>query len=141
MDLEDTHVDPARLLEFHAVMLSRDQDEERSLSSTRVRWLEVLLTERVVACWILVETFEVLMTAQLALDGKHRVSVAYLKHMIKWQESANRRYLSSIRELARVRKLQSNTPSVQLNIQNNVLSGGSEAGKKDARERDPRNAL
>ena len=103
--------------------------------------LEVLLTERVVACWILVETFEVLMTAQLALDGKHRVSVAYLKHMIKWQESANRRYLSSIRELARVRKLQSNTPGVQFNIQNNVLSGGSEAGKKDARERDPRNAL
>lgn len=82
--------------------------------------LEVLLTERVVACWISVELFEVLMTAQLALDGKHRVSMSYLKHMIKWQESANRRYLASIRELARVRKLQSKVPNAQTNVQINV---------------------
>lgn len=84
--------------------------------------LEVLLTERVVACWLLVETFEVLMTAQLALEGKHRVPLSYLKHVLKWQESANHRYLSSIRELARVRKLQSNTPGNQTNVQINLGS-------------------
>jgi hypothetical protein len=84
--------------------------------------LEVLLTERVVACWILVEAFEVLMAAQLSLDGKHRVPMSFLKHALKWQESANRRYLASIRELARVRKLQSSIPSVQVNTQIN-LSG------------------
>jgi hypothetical protein len=39
--------------------------------------LEVLLTERVVACWILVEAFEVLIVAQLCLDGNHRVSVTF----------------------------------------------------------------
>lgn len=71
--------------------------------------LEVLLVERVVACWMLVELFEVLMAAQLSRDNKHHVPLSYLKHMIKWQESANRRYLASIRELARVRKLQSTT--------------------------------
>ena len=87
--------------------------------------LEVLLTERVVACWMLVELFEVLMAAQLALDGKHRVSMSLLKHMTKWQESANGRYLSSIRELARVRKLQRNTPSLQVNTQINVSSESS----------------
>jgi len=82
--------------------------------------LEVLLTERVVACWILVEFFEAVMAAQLSRDNKHRVSMSYLRHMIKWQESANRRYLASIRELARVRKLQINTPGVQYNTQINL---------------------
>ena len=85
--------------------------------------LERLLTERVVACWILVELFEALMAAQLSSDGKHRVPMSYLKHMLKWQESANRRYLASIRELARLRKLQSNTPGIQYNTQINLSSG------------------
>jgi hypothetical protein len=79
--------------------------------------LEVLLAERVAACWMLVELFEVLMAAQLSRDNKHHVPLSYLKHMIKWQESANRRYLASIRELAGVRKLQSNTPGIQYNTQ------------------------
>jgi len=38
-------------------------------------------------------------------------------------ESATRRYLASIRELARVRKLQSGTPPMQVNTQVNVLRG------------------
>jgi hypothetical protein len=33
----DTHVDPGRLLGLHDAMLGRDRDDERSLSSTRVR--------------------------------------------------------------------------------------------------------
>jgi hypothetical protein len=44
----------------------------------------------------------------------------YLRHVFKWQESANRRYLSSIRELVRVRRLQSDTPSSQTNVQINL---------------------
>jgi hypothetical protein len=78
--------------------------------------LEVLLTERVVSCWLLVELLEALTSAQLQ-TGEHmkdkRVSDSFLRLVLKWQESANRRYLSAIRELARVRKLQSGMPKVQ----------------------------
>jgi hypothetical protein len=84
--------------------------------------LEVLLVQRVVACWLVVELFEVLMAAQLYRDNKNRVPLTYLKHMIRWQESAQRRYLSAIKELARVRKLQSNTPGIQVNTQINLGS-------------------
>ncbi len=82
--------------------------------------LEALLTERVAACWMLVEVFEVLMAAQLSLEGKHRVSMSFLKHMLKWQESAHCRYLAAIKSLAQVRRLQNNTPGVQFNTQINV---------------------
>jgi len=84
--------------------------------------LEVLLVQRVVACWLVVELFEVLISAQLYRDNKNRVPMSYLKHMIRWQESAHRRYLSAIKELARLRKLQSNTPGIQLNTQINLGS-------------------
>jgi len=40
--------------------------------------------------------------------------------MSKILESATRRYLAAIQTLARVRKLQSNTPGVQYNTQINV---------------------
>ena len=84
--------------------------------------LEVLLVQRVVACWLVVEFFEALMSAQLYRENKNRVPLTYLKHMIRWQESAQRRYLSAIKELARVKKLQSNTPGIQVNTQINVGS-------------------
>ena len=85
--------------------------------------LEVLLTERVVACWILVELFDALMAAQLSKDNppENRLTPAALKYYLKWQESANRRYLAAIRELARVRKVQATGPPVQVNTQVNVL--------------------
>jgi hypothetical protein len=38
-------------------------------------------------------------------------------------ESATRRYLAAIKELARVRKLQAGTPPVRVNTQVNVLRG------------------
>lgn len=85
--------------------------------------LEALLTERVVSCWLLVELLEALTSAQLQ-RGEHmkakRVPDSFLKFILKWQESAHRRYLSAMRELARVRKLQSGTPSVQYNTQINL---------------------
>ena len=86
--------------------------------------LEVLLTERVVACWMLVELFEVLTVAQLSREGGHRVPISHTLQMVKWQESANRRYLAAIRELARVRKLQANAPSIQHNTQINLGGRG-----------------
>jgi len=75
--------------------------------------LEVLLTERVVSCWMLVELFDVLMAAQLWRGNEKSVSPSYLKHMIRWQESATRRYLAAIKGLVQVRKLL--RPSVQIN--------------------------
>jgi hypothetical protein len=44
-----------------------------------------------------------------------RVSPSYLLQLGKLLESVQRRHLASIQALARVRKLQINTPSVQVN--------------------------
>ena len=87
--------------------------------------LETLLTERVVSCWLLVQLLEALTSAQLQ-TGEHmkdkRVPDSFLKVILKWQESAQRRYLSAIRELAQVRKLQSGTRGIQYNTQINLRS-------------------
>jgi hypothetical protein len=88
--------------------------------------LEVLLTERVVAGWLLVEVLEGLIAAQYQRDVKavkaHRVPPTHVIQQSRILESATRRYLAAIRELARVRKLQAGTP-VQVNTQVNVLRG------------------
>jgi hypothetical protein len=88
--------------------------------------LELLLAERIVSCWLLVETLDALLSIQLGphLRPEQRSPMSYLRHVFKWQESANRRYLSAIRELARVRKLQNNAPGVQINTQINLASTG-----------------
>ena len=75
--------------------------------------LEVLLTERVVSCWMLVELFDALMAGQLNKDNEHRTPISYTLKMLKWQESATRRYLAAIKVLVQVRKLL--RPSVQIN--------------------------
>lgn len=69
--------------------------------------LEVLLTERVVSCWLLVELFDALMASQLWKDTpkERRVPERVLRQYLRWQESANARFLAAVRELARVRKL------------------------------------
>jgi hypothetical protein len=86
--------------------------------------LEVLLTERVVAGWLLVEVLEGLIAAQYQRDvTAHRVAPTYVIQQSRIVESATRRYLASIRELARVRKLQVGTPPVQVNTQVNVVQG------------------
>jgi len=87
--------------------------------------LEVLLTERVVSCWLLVELFERLMAAQLSKETpkERRVPKPILRHYLRWQESANSRFLAAISELARLRKLEATAPPVQANTQVNVLGG------------------
>jgi hypothetical protein len=85
--------------------------------------LEVLLTERVVLLWMFTSLLEVLMATQYRKDvgdGSERLSPAYLLQQSRILESATRRYLAAIRELARVRKLQANTPAVQQNVQINL---------------------
>ena len=69
--------------------------------------LEVLLTERVVAGWLLVEVLEGLICAQYQRDvTAHRVPPGHVIQQSRILESATRRYLAAVRELARVRKLQ-----------------------------------
>jgi len=84
--------------------------------------LEVLLTERVVAGWLLVEVLEGLVSAQYQrdIDG-HRVPSAEVLQQSRILESATRRYLAAVRELARVRKLQAGMP-VRVNTLN-ILAG------------------
>jgi hypothetical protein len=87
--------------------------------------LEVLLTERVVSCWLLVELFDRLMAGQLWKETpkEQRVTERALRYYLRWQESANSRFLAAVRELARVRKLEATAPPVQVNTQVNVLGG------------------
>jgi hypothetical protein len=94
--------------------------------------LEALLTERVVSSWLVIEVLEALMNAQLRRgDGVPRAPTSYLKFIIGRMESAHRRFLSAIRELARVRKFQSNVPGIQYNTQINLPS------TSDQREEEP----
>jgi hypothetical protein len=82
--------------------------------------LEVLLTERVVAGWLLVEVLEGLIAAQYQRDvdvKAHRVPPTHVIQQSQILESATGRYLAAIRELARVRKL----PPVQVKTQVNIL--------------------
>jgi hypothetical protein len=89
--------------------------------------LEALLADRIASLWVLVELQEALNAAWYRRSEAslgNRVHPDYMLKMVKLQESTHRRYLAAIRELARVRKLQANTPGVQFNTQIN-LSGGS----------------
>jgi len=71
--------------------------------------LEVLLTERVVSLWMLTTLLEVLVATQYRRnvgDGPERLSPSYIIQQSRILDSATRRYLAAIKELARVRKLQ-----------------------------------
>jgi|SRR5215212_6094151 len=83
--------------------------------------LEALLADRIASLWVLVELQEALNAAWYRQsEVGNRVSPDYLLKTVKMQESAHRRYLAAIRELARVRKLQANTPGIQFNTQINL---------------------
>ena len=56
-------------------------------------------------------------------DGLKRSSPSYILQQSRILDSATRRYLASIRDLARVRKLEATAPPVQVNTQVNVLGG------------------
>jgi hypothetical protein len=110
----------------------------REIGGENCTALEQLLVHRVVSLWLVVEVLDVLMSGQLqrGKDIKH-ASPAYMKHIFRWQESVNRRFLSSIRELSHLRKLQSNVPGIQHNTQINVQSANIGATAKKASEEEP----
>ena len=82
--------------------------------------LEALLTEQIVSLWMLLQLHEVLHSAQYKRGSEHQVSPSFMLQMVKIQESAHRRFLASVQTLARVRKLQANTPGIQVNTQINL---------------------
>ncbi len=87
--------------------------------------LEAMLSARVVSGWLLVEVLEALIAAQYhrPRDGGEkpaRVPPSYVLQMSRILESATRRHVQAIQTLARVRKLQANTPAVQYNTQINL---------------------
>ncbi len=83
--------------------------------------LELLLVEKLVAAWLLGELLELLLSAQLTeLPKSQRMPHSFLKFYLGWQEQVHRRLLSAIRELVRVRRLQSGVPNSQTNVQINV---------------------
>ena len=91
--------------------------------------LEVLLAERICSLWLLIEALDMLVSVQVLADlpREQRSPMSFLRHVFKWQESANRRFLSATRELARVRKLQNNNaPAVQFNTQINLETTGTD---------------
>jgi hypothetical protein len=86
--------------------------------------LEVLLSERVVSGWLLVVVLEALLSAQYRRNTNgekvKRAPPSYVLQMSRILESATRRNMQAIQTLARVRKLQANTPGIQVNTQINV---------------------
>ena len=81
--------------------------------------------------WLVVEVLEALLDAQLKRgEGAPRTPPSYLKFILGWLESYHRRYLASIRELARVRKLQSGTPDAQTNVQINLGSASPKPSRR-----------
>jgi hypothetical protein len=96
--------------------------------------LEALLVERIVVCWLQVNQYERIEAERL----KKGMSVEQSLFVQKRLDMAHRRYLSAIKALAQVRRLQ--LPSVQVNIgekqinvgeqQINVLSSSEEMEAK-----------
>ena len=70
--------------------------------------LERLLTERVVATWLEVQTFE-----SLFRQNERKITRTQAEYQHKRLDRAHRRYLSSIKALAQIRKME---PAVQINI-------------------------
>jgi hypothetical protein len=108
------------------------ENMRREIAGQHATPLELLLSEHITGCWLAAKVVDGLIAANLyqRSEGKNQgqmpFSLAFYRWVLKWQEHTHRRYLSSIRELARVRKLQSNTPAVQVNTQINVSPGKGE---------------
>ena len=93
-----------------------EEDARQQMKALHVRLagkspspLETLLVERIVTCWLHLHYYETL-AAQSLKDQSLRQSEAHGKRI----EQAHRRYLSAIKALAQVRRLE--LPAVQVNI-------------------------
>lgn len=81
--------------------------------------LEKLLVERIAVCWLELQYFEILYAQNMG-----SFSIVQSEHHQKRLDRAHKRYLSSIRTLAQIRKM---GPAVQINIAEKQINtvGGS----------------
>jgi hypothetical protein len=86
--------------------------------------LELLLAEDLTNLWLVQEMLGAFYAGQFQRREHKGATVSGIAFLLKMQESAHRRYLAAIRELARVRKLQAGAPAVQVNTQVNILGSG-----------------
>jgi hypothetical protein len=82
---------------------------------------ELLLAEDITNQWLVLETLTAFYAGQFQRREHKGATVSGIAFLLKMQESAHRRYLAAIRELARVRKLQAGAPALQVNTQINIL--------------------
>jgi hypothetical protein len=88
---------------------------------------ELLLAEDITNQWLVLETLTAFYAGQFQRrehkgEREHKgATISGIAFLLKMQESAHRRYLAAIRELARVRKLQAGAPALQVNTQINIL--------------------
>jgi hypothetical protein len=93
----------------------------RDLAGPAATPLESLLVDRIVMCWLQVQT------ADIAQAKGEAPTSGFATFQLRRQDSANRRYLAAIRSLATVRKMA--LPALQVNVgqhQTNI-AGGTEA--------------
>lgn len=79
--------------------------------------LERLLVERVVACWLQVQYADILYAQRL-----NKGELANISHIERLQEKAHNRYISAIKALAQIRRL--DLPALQLNIADKQINIG-----------------
>jgi hypothetical protein len=100
-------------------LVARLDSMRRELGGPEPTSIEVLLIERVVSSWILLE---LLNSAYLtSVDKQQQVPHSFAKFYLDWQEKVHRRFLSAIKHLAKVPRLQSGVPNshtnnVQINL-------------------------
>jgi hypothetical protein len=83
--------------------------------------VELLLAEDITNHWLVQEMLGAFYAGQFQRREHKGATVSGIAFLLKMQESAHRRYLAAIRELARVRKLQAGAPALQVNTQINIL--------------------
>jgi hypothetical protein len=86
--------------------------------------LELLLAQDITNEWLVQEMLGAFYAGQFQRREHKGATVSGIAFLLKMQESAHRRYLAAIRELARVRKLQAGAPALQVNTQVNILGSG-----------------
>lgn len=93
----------------------------QELSGSNPSPLELLLVERVCVCWLKLHYLE-----YLHITGMDSHSIKQSEELLKQVDSANKRYLNSIKTLAQIRKLQ--LPTVQVNIGEKQVNIGHMSG-------------
>ncbi len=97
------------------IVANEARDKRKALAGPNPTPLEALLVERIVACHLQVSHYERL----IASSARSSIGLDQAAWLHKKADMANRRYLSSIKTLAQVRRLQ-----VPLSLQVNIAAQG-----------------